>query len=200
MAFFGMARSYLQAGDRNVPFGAILKRTLHWIIPYRNAFRARPIFSLISILFHVGLIVAPLFLYAHVALLQKDLGFGWPTLPGFLADTLTILAATAALLLIGIRLLDSATRSLSRMGDYFWLVMIVILFVSGFFCLHTTLSPLSYKVMLLVHILTGELIFIMIPFSKIAHCVLFPFTQLIADLGWRFPAGSGEKVGTTLGK
>ena len=199
LALYGIVKSYFQAGDKDVPTGTILRRTLGWIIPHQHALRSRPIFSVISILFHIGLLAAPLFLYAHIELLRKDLGFGWPALPKLLADIFTILTAVTAILLIGFRALDSTVRALSRAGDYFWLVLLAIPFISGFLCIHTTLNPISYKAMLLIHILSGELIFVLIPFTKISHCVLFPFTQMISDLGWRFPAGSGKKVEATLG-
>ena len=54
--------------------------------------------------------------------------------------------------------------------------------------------------MMLIHVLSAELIFVLIPFSKVAHCVLIPFSQLVSDLGWRFPATAGRDVAKALGK
>ena len=58
----------------------------------------------------------------------------------------------------------------------------------------------TYQVMLLIHVLSAELIFVLIPFSKIAHCVLIPFSQLVSDLGWRFPPTAGKDLAKALGK
>ena len=60
--------------------------------------------------------------------------------------------------------------------------------------------PVDYHVMMLIHVLSAELIFVLIPFSKVAHCVLVPFSQLVSDLGWRFPASAGRDVARALGK
>jgi hypothetical protein len=53
---------------------------------------------------------------------------------------------------------------------------------------------------MLLHILSAELIFILIPFTKIAHCVLMPISQLICTLGWKFPADTDDAICTTLNK
>ena len=44
------------------------------------------------------------------------------------------------------------------------------------------------------------LIFMLLPFTKIAHCVLMPYSQIINGLAWRFPADTDEAVCTTLNK
>ena len=56
------------------------------------------------------------------------------------------------------------------------------------------------RLTLLVHVLSAELIFILIPFTKIAHCVLMPLSQFISNLAWKFPANTDEDVCTTLNK
>jgi hypothetical protein len=40
----------------------------------------------------------------------------------------------------------------------------------------------------------------MIPFSKLGHIVLLPATQLVSEVGWRFPAESGDDVARALKK
>jgi hypothetical protein len=54
--------------------------------------------------------------------------------------------------------------------------------------------------MLLLHMLLGNLALVLTPTTKIAHCVLYPFTQLIFQLGWHFPAESGRHVAVALAK
>jgi nitrate reductase gamma subunit len=53
---------------------------------------------------------------------------------------------------------------------------------------------------MLVHVLSGELIFVLLPFTKIAHCVLMPLSQLVSTLAWKFPARVDEDVAETLDK
>jgi len=200
LAVFGIIKSYLDAGDRDLPLKAILRRTLDWFLPYRRIFRKSPLFSLVSVLFHIGLLGVPIFLYAHVALWREGIGLGWPALPKGAADVLTIITVVTALFLVGFRVLDATARRLSRASDYLWPLLLAIPFLSGFLCVHTAVNPLSYNAMLLVHLLSAEFIFLLIPFTKIAHCILIPFSQLISEMGWRFPADSGQKVEITLRK
>ena len=65
---------------------------------------------------------------------------------------------------------------------------------------HPALTPFSARTMVLLHVLTANLMLLITPFSKIAHCVLYPFLQLVFQLGWHFPAESGAHVAIALGK
>ena len=39
----------------------------------------------------------------------------------------------------------------------------------------------------------------MIPFTKLAHCVLAPLSQAVTAVAWKFPPGAGDRVAATLG-
>ena len=52
---------------------------------------------------------------------------------------------------------------------------------------------------MLVHVYAGDLIMLMIPFTKIAHCVLMPLSQLVTSIAWKFPAGAGDRVAGDTG-
>jgi hypothetical protein len=47
---------------------------------------------------------------------------------------------------------------------------------------------------MLVHVLSGELVMVLLPVTKLAHSVLLPAGQLVSDVGWRFPPEAGEEV------
>jgi len=53
--------------------------------------------------------------------------------------------------------------------------------------------------MMLIHVLSADLIMVMIPFTKIAHCMLLPLSQLVTGISWKFPPGAGDRVIETLG-
>ncbi|MFZ5981755.1 MAG: hypothetical protein ACOYVF_14115 [Candidatus Zixiibacteriota bacterium] len=63
-----------------------------------------------------------------------------------------------------------------------------------------TVSPAVYEYSMLIHILSAELLFILLPFTKIAHCVIMPLSQFIITVAWRFPDKTDEAVCTTLNK
>ena len=52
---------------------------------------------------------------------------------------------------------------------------------------------------MLLHVYAADLILVMIPFTKIAHCVLAPLSQIVTAVAWKFPAGAGDRVAATLG-
>jgi hypothetical protein len=52
----------------------------------------------------------------------------------------------------------------------------------------------------LVHLLSAELLLVLIPFTKLAHVALFPLTRLSWELGWHLVPGAGERVRISLGK
>ena len=52
---------------------------------------------------------------------------------------------------------------------------------------------------MLLHVYSADLIMLMIPFTKIAHCVLAPLSQTVTAVAWKFVPGAGERVAATLG-
>ncbi len=54
--------------------------------------------------------------------------------------------------------------------------------------------------LVLVHVLVGDLALILTPLTKIVHCILYPLTQLLSEVGWHFPAASGRHVAVALAK
>jgi nitrate reductase gamma subunit len=194
-----ISRAYSRANNKNIDMGASGAAMLRWLMPVR-LFTARPIFSTISVLFHVGIILAPLFLAGHVAPLRPWLPSWWPVLGATAADALTLLAiVTTAALIVG-RLASQRSRELSSAGDVLLLVLIFAVFGFGYLASHPQTSPWPARTMLLLHALLGNVALILTPTTKIAHCVLFPFSQLVFDLGWHYPAHTGRRVAAALGK
>lgn len=197
---WGMAEAYYKAGDKKIPWGLTISRTVEWVVPVKRLTNNRALYSIASILFHIGLILVPLFLFAHVALWEGTLGFGWWTLPKAWADWLTISTIAFALALLMGRVFSRPARGLSRKQDYIWPILLIIPFITGYICANMAISPSTYRAFMLVHVLSGELIFVCLPFTKIAHCVLQPLSQFVSVIAWKFPAETDDEVGTTLNK
>ena len=51
--------------------------------------------------------------------------------------------------------------------------------------------------MMLIHLLSAELLFVLIPFTKLAHIVLFFFDR-ISGLHWQLRPGAGDQVAEAL--
>jgi hypothetical protein len=58
----------------------------------------------------------------------------------------------------------------------------------------------SARAMLLAHLLLANLTLVLTPTTKIAHCIVFPFMQLLFEVGWHFPAETGRHVAVALAK
>ena len=194
-----IVEAYRRNPDRIVPWKALARQTLGWLLPLGRLWRSRPAYSLTSFLFHLGLLAVPLFLAAHVRLWREAVGFAWPALPRQPADYLTLLTIAAGLGLFVGRVWHPGARALSRLQDYVWPPLLAVPFVTGYACAHATLGPRAYQAMMLVHVYAADLILVMIPFTKIAHCVLAPFSQMVTGVAWKFVPGAGDRVAATLG-
>lgn len=117
--------------------------------------------------FHIGFFVIVLFYEPHMLLFRNVFGFGWPVLPMWLIDGVTLLTLAALLVALYVRLTDPVRKYLSRFSDYFaWFVTFLPVF-TGYLAYHRLLLP--YNDMLAVHILSVELLMIVFPFTKLMH-------------------------------
>ncbi len=196
----GAYKAYRNTDDKKLPWRLIISRTWEWLFPLKRLKGNFRVYSIFSILFHTGLIVVPIFLLAHIQLWQQALGVSWIALSHGWALWLTISTIVFGGALFISRLSNKTTRALSRGQDYLWLILLLIPFITGFVCANLSVSPSYYRFYMLVHILSGEAIFVLIPFSKIAHCVLTPISQVICALAWKFPPDTDDKISTTLNK
>ena len=194
-----IAAAWRRAGDRRLPWAVVASATASWLLPVR-LWRSRPFYSTASVLFHFGVVVVPLFLAGHVAMLGGLAPTWWPVLPQEAADAITIVAMVALVALLVGRAGSSASRVLTRGSDAFVLVVLLGLLLFGWWAANPAMSPFAARTMLAFHIMLGNLALIMVPTTKIAHCALMPFARLVFQLGWHFPAETGRHVAQALNK
>ncbi len=199
LTLIGMKEAWDRSADKIVPWRDLTLQTARWLVPVAAVWRKRPLYSAVSFLFHLGLLLVPPFLAAHVLLWKHAVGFAWPALPQALADGLTILTVAAGLGLFAGRVFHPGARALSRRQEYLWPLLLVVPFATGYLCSNAVLSARTYQWLMLIHVLAGDLILVLIPFTKIAHCVLFPLSQYVSGLAWKFPPRAGRRVAETLG-
>jgi len=197
---WGIYTTYRRAGDKQIPWKLVVIRTFEWLVPVKRVAHQRPIYSILSILFHIGLLLVPIFLFAHVRLWELAIGFAWPTLPKIVADILTVSTVLTGILLFVGRVASKASSFISRKQDKLWPLVLIVPFTTGFVCANITTSLAVYNVSMLIHVLSAEMIFLLLPFTKIAHCILLPLSQLVSTVAWKFPAETDEDVCITLEK
>ena len=160
----------------------------------------RGLYSIASTLFHAGLILVPTFSAGHIRLWERGIGIRWTALPAPLADGLTVLTLVTGALLVAGRAAFVASREMSRPQDWLLPPLIIGEFLSGYLLAHPGSNPLDLQLVTLVHVGLGDLLLIVTPFTKIAHCAMLPFSQFVSELAWRFVPGAGHEVVKTLGK
>jgi hypothetical protein len=200
IALAGMIQAYRRAGNKAIDGTRIVRQTAAGFIPSYRPDGTRLIYSTASFLFHLGLIIVPLFLHGHILLWEKGIGLSWPALPIVWADGLTLLVIlTGTGLLVG-RISFLQSRKISRPQDFLLPTSILVVFATGFLASHPHWNPFSYKPTLLLHVLSGNLLIMAVPFSKLSHVILWPFRHLATELAWRFPPEAGSRILSTLNR
>lgn len=192
-------RAIHRAGDKDIPYRQILVATLKWLFPV-GKLKTRLAFSVTSVLFHVAVIIVPIFLAGHIVLWARGIGISWPAIPNLLADVLTVVAFVTAVVLVIQRATSQATRALSRFQDYAIPLVVAVPFATGFLVMHPGLNPFSYEAMLLAHVMSANLLLVLIPITKLNHMVLILPVQLVSEVAWHWPPDAGSKLAVTLGK
>ncbi len=182
---------------KNVPWKSILSDAVTWFLPIRHMIKGTIVFSAFSFMFHIGIIIVPIFLADHIALWENYLGIDLPAIGQGLADFLTLFTIVCILVLISMRTFIRRQRAMSQPIDYLLLILILIPFATGYLASHPSSNPFSWQVMMLTHLLSAELLFLIIPFTKLAHIVLYFFDR-ISGLHWQLRPGAGDKVARAL--
>lgn len=152
-----------------------VKSMVRGMIPFGLQYmRENPIFTLVTFVFHFCLVVTPVFLLAHIILVYESWQFQWMSLPDVPADVMAGIVIAGTLFFAGRRLVIKEVKNVSEFSDWALLIIVDGIFLTGMMAYHHW-GP--YRSMLITHILLGDLLLVMIPFSKLYHMILFFFTR-----------------------
>ena len=130
--------------------------------------------SIIRWTLHIGILLAVLFYSAHNVMWDYNFGFSLPSLPDGFMDAVTLATILACLVLGWRRLAVPASSYVTRQADWFSLLLVTGVMVTGFASAHGFGSE---SFMALLHVLFGEAILICLPFTRLSHAILIPFTR-----------------------
>ncbi len=152
-----------------------VRSIVHWLVPFgsRNM-RMRPVFTVMSFLFHICLLLTPIFLLGHVMLFEQSWGVSWWTLPDGLANVMTILVVIVVMVFALRRLAHPVVRFVTKTSDWVLLVIVAGPFVTGLLAYY---QIFDYRTVMIVHMWTGALWLMVIPFTRIVHMIFFPLTR-----------------------
>ncbi|MBG0777377.1 MAG: nitrate reductase [Desulfovibrionaceae bacterium] len=153
-----------------------LRSVIAWLIPFvpRNG-KLNPVFTVVTFAFHICLLVAPLFLMAHVMLLQEGVGMHWGTLSDATADVMTVIVLVGLAYFAYRRCTDPTAKYVTGPKEWVLLALVAAPFLTGFLAYH---QIFDYQVMVVLHILSGEAMLIAIPFTWLSHMLLFPMVRM----------------------
>ena len=173
--------------------GAI-RSIFSWLVPFgTRGWRTHPVFTIITFGFHLSLFISAIFLPAHNYILERKWGISFFTIPSGAGDVLTILVMIAVGMFIIRRLVLPEVRIITTAHDYLILAIAVAPFITGFIAYH---QIFEYKLWLILHILSGEIMLVAIPFTKLSHFVLFFMSRM--QLGMDYGIKRGGMKGTSM--
>lgn len=158
----------------------ILATLARWLLPLNVDVRKNPVFMICVYLFHICLLVVPIWLAGHISLWEESrFGWSWSSLPDKWADWMTLLFLAISIYFILRRALSADLRIITTFSDYLLIVVTALPFATGYFLTHGTLDSIGFlgDNMRLFHVLSAELMLILIPFTRLSHSVLFFFSR-----------------------
>jgi len=157
----------------SLKYGA--RSIIHWLIPFASEnMRKHPGFTIASFAFHICLLITPIFLFSHIVLFDEAWDISWWSLPDEVADLMTIVVIVVCLFFLFRRLYYNHVKFLTTSRDYIILAVVAIPFITGFFAYH---QWFGYKFFFLLHIISGEIMLMAIPFTRLSHMLFAVFTR-----------------------
>lgn len=158
----------------------ILATLSRWLLPLNVTVKKNPVFMICVYLFHICLLVVPVWLAGHISLWEESrFGWSWSSLPDQWADWMTLLFLAISIYFILRRGLSPDLRIITTFADYLLILVTALPFATGYFLTHGTLDSVGFlgDNMRLFHVLSAELLLILIPLSRLSHSVFFFFSR-----------------------
>ena len=148
---------------------------LNWIIPFGSqGWKNNPTLTIVTFVFHICLIVVPVFLLSHIVLWDESWNVSWWSLPDPVADIMCLLVIGCCIFFLLRRMVLPEVKFVTSASDFVILTIVAAPFITGFFAYH---QWFGYQVFVILHILSGEVMLITIPFTRLSHMLFSPFTR-----------------------
>jgi len=158
----------------------VLATFARWVLPLNKDVTKNPVFTILGYIFHVCLLAVPIFFSGHISLWEESrFEWTWVSMPDGLTDWMTLIFLVIALFFLLRRIVSADIRLISTFSDYFLLIVTALPFLTGYFLTHGTLDNIAFfsENMQMIHMLSAELMLILIPFTKLSHFILFFFSR-----------------------
>lgn len=137
----------------------------------------RPFMAIFTTVFHILVIATPVFLLAHNVLLKEATGFCLPFFSEQVTDWFTMFILLSGLLFLARRLFFRNVRAVTAGSDFILLAVVLFPYLSGFLLYHQLLD--FNRLLMLIHVASGELMLVCLPFTKLVHFLYFFFNRFL---------------------
>lgn len=167
-----------------------LRSLFHWTVPFASRnMRIRPVFVVVSFLFHICLLLTPILTVGHVLLWKESWGVSWWTLPDTLSKVMSFFVILGGVAFVMRRVGNPTVRYVSSVNDFVLVALVLAPFVTGLMAYY---QLVNYNIIVIVHMWTGAVWLAMIPFTRIAHMLYFPLTRAYMGSEFGFVRGSRD--------
>lgn len=152
-----------------------MRSIFHWITPFGTAnMKLHPVMTVVTFVFHICLLLVPIFLLSHIVMWEESWGLSWWALPDALADFMTVLVIGSCVFFLVRRIKLPEVRYVTSPADYAILAIVAMPFLTGFWAYHQL--P-GYAFAMILHVLSGEIMLMAIPLTRLSHMIYAVFTR-----------------------
>jgi nitrate reductase gamma subunit len=136
-------------------------------LPPPGMLKRSPVSYIGGYIFHIGLAIIVFLGAPHILLITSLTGLSWPALPAQFIGLASVVTMAAMVLMLVDRINKPVKRFLSTFEDWFTWAVTFLPVLTGWMAVQHLLLP--YTLMLALHILSVEILLVVLPFTKLFH-------------------------------
>ena len=111
----------------------------------------------------------------HPALtVDESWNLSWWTLPDGAAEIMTLIVIASCVFFLVRRWVNPEVQYVTSASDYIILGIVAAPFITGFLAYY---QWFGYQIFLILHVLSGEVLLVAIPFTRLSHMLFAPLTR-----------------------
>ncbi|MFO8166206.1 MAG: 4Fe-4S dicluster domain-containing protein [Thermodesulfobacteriota bacterium] len=162
--FFGIIKS---SRDKEYKWIYRLTTLGRSLLPFHNAVIKKPLYAALRYIFHICLIVVPIWFSGHIALWEMSrFEWSWVSLPDAWVDWMTLVLVSLATYFLIRRIVIKDIRTTSSISDFIIIFLTALPFITGYSLTHGSLDSISFlgDNMWTIHMVSGEAMILMAVF------------------------------------
>jgi len=141
-----------------------------------TVFGRHPVMMIVTTIFHLTLILTPLFVLGHNILLEISMWFCFPSLSEMATDFIAMVVLACCSFFLFRRLFVPRVRAITDFSDFLMLFIAAAPFLTGLLAYH---QIGDYDTMILAHMLSGGIMIMVLPFTRFIHMIYFFINRFI---------------------